>query len=124
MLRLLGSSKRLCDGWTRRELLQAGGLGWFGLRLTDLLRLQQAQAAALTPRHSETGFGRAKACILLYLYGAPSQLETFDLKPDAPSDVRGNFKPIATSLTGVHVSEHLRRTARLLHKTALVRSMS
>lgn len=124
MLRTLGSIKKLCDGWSRRDLLQAGGLGIFGLGLADLFRLQHTQAASLAPKAPGNGFGRAKACILLYLYGAPSQLETFDLKPDAPTDVRGNFNPIATSLTGVRISEHFPRIARLMHKTALVRSMS
>src|SRR5262245_12687236 len=122
MLRVLGSGKRLCDGVTRREMLRAGGLSLFGLPLAGLLRLQEAQAAAPAP--SSASFGKAKACILLYLYGAPSQLETFDLKPDAPADVRGQFNPIATSVPGVHICEHLPRTARLMHQTALIRSLS
>ncbi len=69
MLRILGSARRLCDGWTRREMLRAGGLSAFGLGWADLLRLQQAQGSAPATRP-----GRARACILLYLYGAPSQL--------------------------------------------------
>jgi hypothetical protein len=123
MLRILGSAKRLCDGWTRREMLRAGGLTAFGLPLGQLLRFQETQAATPSADHG-TGFGKAKACILLYLYGAPSQLETFDLKPDAPTDVRGDFNPIATSLPGVQICEHLPRTARLMHRTTLVRSLS
>src|SRR3989440_10998664 len=123
MLRILGSARRLCDGWTRREMLRAGGLSAFGLGWADLLRLQEAQASS--PGADRPGhFGRARACILLYLYGAPSQLETFDLKPDAPSDVRSQFRPMATSVPGVQICEHLPRTARLMHLTTLVRSLS
>src|SRR5438874_1019928 len=69
-------------------------------------------------------FGQAKACILLYLYGAPSQLETFDLKPNAPEDVRGEFKPRSTSVPGLQICEHLPRTARIMHKTTLIRSLT
>ena len=122
MLRILGSARRLCDGWTRRELLRAGALSTFGLRTADLLHLRTAQASE---RPAPTGsFGRARACILLYLYGAPSQLETFDLKPDAPAYVRGDFRPIATSVPGLHICEHLPRTAQLMHQVALLRSLS
>ncbi len=121
MLRILGSSRRLCDGWTRRELLRAGGLSLFGLGTADLGALHNSQASPAKPAG---GFGQARACILLYLYGAPSQLETFDLKPDAPTDVRGDFRPCATSVPGLHICEHLPHTAQLMHQTALVRSMS
>lgn len=123
MLRILGSARRLCDGWTRREMLRAGGLSLYGLPWASLLHLQETQAAA-PPTRRPRGFGKAKACILLYLYGAPSQLETFDLKPEAPTDVRSQFKPIATSVPGLHICEHLPRTARLMHHTTLVRSLS
>jgi len=123
MLRILGSARRLCDGWTRREMLRAGGLSLFGLPWSSLLHFHDSQAAA-PPTSRPSSFGKAKACILLYLYGAPSQLETFDLKPDAPTDVRSQFKPIATSVPGLHICEHLPLTARLMHHTTLVRSMS
>lgn len=119
MLRILGTRKRLCDGWSRRDLLRAGGLSLLGLPVFALPSVAPARSAA-APKSS----GKAKACILLYLYGAPSQLETFDLKPEAPTDVRSQFSPIATSLTGVQICEHLPRTARLMDRTALVRSMS
>ena len=96
MLRILGSPKRFCDGLTRRDMLLAGGLGLFGLGLADYLRLSQARAAQPAGR----SFGKAKACILLFLYGSPSQLETFDMKPDAPPEIRGEFKPIRSRLPG------------------------
>jgi hypothetical protein len=123
MLRILGSSRRLCDGLTRRETLLAGGLGLLGLSLTDLLRLQETQAAPETAART-AGFGKARACILLYLYGAPSQLEVFDLKPDAPVDVRGDFKPRPTRVTGLRICEHLPRTADVMNRTTLIRSMT
>lgn len=120
MLRILGSTTTLCDGLTRREALRAGSLGFLGLTLPHLLTSSQAAHSA----RSVSGFGKAKSCILLYLYGAPSQLETFDLKPDAPSDVKSQFKPIATRLPGVHICEHLPRTAQLLDRVTLIRSLT
>ena len=70
------------------------------------------------------GFGRAKRCLVLYIYGAWSQLDTFDPKPDAPREIRGDFGSIATSVPGVHVCEHLPQSARVLDRCTLVRSMS
>lgn len=126
MLNILGSPTRLCDGITRRHMLQAGGAGVLGLGLSDLV------ASKALARATETGaaagntktFGKAKNCIILFLYGSPSQLETFDPKPEAPADIRGPFKTVASKLAGVHLSEHLPRTAGMLDKVALVRSMS
>lgn len=111
MLRVLGSSKRLCDGITRRDLLQAGGISLLGLSLDDL-----ASAAPARPP--------VKHVILLFLYGAASQLDTFDPKPDAPEDIRGPFRTIATRLPGVRLCEHLPRLADMLDRVAIVRSMS
>lgn len=112
MLRVLGSPKRLCDGITRRDLLQAGGISLLGLGLGDL-----AEAAP-------AGRPPAKHVILLFLYGGVSQLDTFDPKPDAPEDIRGPFGSIATRLPGVRLGEHLPRLASALDRVALVRSMS
>jgi hypothetical protein len=120
MLHVVGSAKRLCDGISRREVLRAGGLGLFGLSMADLA------AADKVPRTVRVAdnFGKAKACILLYLYGAPSQLETFDLKPNASDQVRGEFKPISTTVPGVQICEHLPRTAQVMHRTTLIRSLT
>ena len=104
-----------CDGVTRRELLRVGGLTAFGLTLTDWLRLRTLAA----PEKS-----KAPGCILIWLDGGPSHLETFDPKPDAPQEVRGPFTPIPTSVPGIQISEHLPETAKRLHKIALVRSMT
>jgi hypothetical protein len=98
MLRVLGSPKHVCGGCTRREMLQAGALGFFGLGWSDFLRLAELQAAPPGPR--PTSFSRAKSCILLHLYGSPSQLETFDMRPDAPLEIRGELKSIGSSLPG------------------------
>ncbi|HVV99301.1 MAG TPA: DUF1501 domain-containing protein, partial [Planctomycetaceae bacterium] len=118
MLRILGSARTLCDQITRRELLQAGGLGIGGLTLASLLR---AQAEGAT---GGAGFGQAKRCILLYLYGAPSQLETFDMKPEAPVEIRGTMGPIPSSVPGLDVCEYLPETARIMDRTTVVRSVT
>lgn len=104
----------LCDGVSRREVLRAGGLTAAGLSLAGLLR---AEAAA--PR----GSGRAKSCIILFLNGGPSHLDMWDMKPDAPSEIRGEFRPIDTPVPGIQLSEHLPRLAALAGDFALVRSM-
>ena len=123
MLRILGSPKKFCSGWTRREMLQAGALGFFGLGLSDYLRLSDLQAASSKDSHGKH-FGRAKACILLHLYGSPSQLETVDMKPHAPLEIRGEFKPIRSSLPGLDVCELLPNFAKVMDRTTVVRSMS
>src|SRR5438067_1669479 len=119
------ASRRSCDGLTRREALRVGGLGFTGLLWSDWLRARAAAAAqARTARRPAAGgFGRARACILVYNYGGPSHLDTWDLKPDAPREIRGEFRPIATSTPGVRVCEHLPHCARVMHKLAVVRSL-
>ncbi|MEX2285949.1 MAG: DUF1501 domain-containing protein, partial [Planctomycetaceae bacterium] len=122
MLRVLGSARRLCDGLTRRDLLHVGGLGVMGLGLDRLLGLKAVQAA--TAGDLAGSFGRAKRCIFLYLYGAPSQIETFDMKPLAPVEIRGSMQPIASSLPGLDVCEHLPRLAKVMDRTTVVRSVT
>ncbi len=102
---------------TRREFLRIGGIGAMGLVLPRLLR---AESEGKPVR----GRGKAKACILLYLHGGQSQLETFDPKPAAPPEIRGEFKPIATRVPGLQICEHLPKLARLADKFALIRSMT
>lgn len=121
MLRILGSPQRLCGGWTRRELLRAGGLGLAGLGLADVLRLRAAAASADASRPAS--FGRAKNVILIHLYGAPSQLETFDPKPDAPLEVRGELQSIPSKLPGCDVCELLPKTAQVMDRCTVIRSM-
>src|SRR6266851_1373684 len=103
----------------RRELLRVGALSGFGLSLPDLFRAQ-AQAR---PERPGT-FGRAKSVIVLYLHGGHAQQETWDPKPDGPYPERGEFGAIAASLPGTHISELLPRSARVMHKLAVIRSLS
>jgi uncharacterized protein (DUF1501 family) len=108
----------LTDRFTRRDCLQFGAGSFLGLSLAGLWQAQAAHAGGLTtkkPIHS---------CILLFYYGGPSQFETYDPKPDAPAEIRGEFKPISTSVPGLFIGEHLPRMARLMHKVALVRSVT
>jgi hypothetical protein len=104
----------------RRQLLQLGGQGCLGLSLAGLLRAQAAQAGRPPAQPAPA---RIKSCILVFCYGGPSHLDTFDMKPDAPGEVRGEFRPIPTTAPGVRVCEHLPRLARLMHKVAVIRSM-
>jgi hypothetical protein len=123
MLSLHAAETRLCEGWTRRELLRIGGLGLMGLSLPDLLR-HRACASPRTPPVRYTTSGRAKACILLFLVGGPPQHSTWDPKPDAPEDIRGQFGSIPTSLPGLRVCELMPLTARLCHKICVLRAVS
>jgi hypothetical protein len=124
MLRILGTPKKLCSGQTRREALIAGSLGLAGLTLPDFLRLTQ-HADGATPSHRHAaGFGKARACILLFLYGSPSQLETFDPKPDAPLEIRGELKSIRSSVPGADVGELLPNIARVMDRVTAVRSVT
>jgi hypothetical protein len=124
LLRILGSPQKLCDGWTRREMLRAGGLGLFGLSLPDFFRLREAQAARSSTAKTARSFGKAKSVILLYLYGSPSQLETFDPKPDAPVGIRGDLKTIRSNLPGADVGELLPCISRVMDKVTVLRSLT
>ena len=123
MFRLVGSGVRLCDGWNRREVMRIGGLGFLGagLNLSDLIA---AKAAADGPMPGTLSFGRARSCILLFLMGGPPQHSTWDPKPDAPAEVRGDFRPIDTSVPGLSISELLPRTAMVADKVCILRAVS
>ena len=99
---------------TRRDLLKISGAAGLGAGLVH----RSVRGAAAKPRPQ-----RIKSCILIFYYGGPSHLDTFDIKPDAPSEVRGEFQPIATSVAGLQIGEHLPRTARIMHKVAVVHGM-
>src|SRR5436189_2365368 len=106
---VFGRGTRRCDGVSRRDFLRLGALG--GLSLPALLR-----AGAATHKT------RARSVILVYLGGGLSHHDSFDPKPDAPEEVRGNYKTIATSVSGLRVTEMVPRMAKVMHKLALVRS--
>src|ERR1041385_2853845 len=108
MLSIPGNNVRDCDGVTRRELMRVGGAGLLGLSLPEFLALK-AQADA-RPKDGKkgtgaAGFGSAKQVILIFLQGGPSHIDIWDPKPDAPDNVRGQFKPIKTKIPGCYVSE-------------------
>jgi hypothetical protein len=107
---------------SRRHWLSSAAGGALGLSLGSLL---QARAAGSESAINALGTSPPiRACILVFYYGGPSHLETFDPKPDAPADVRGEFKPISTSVPGLQISEHLPKLSRWMHKAAIIRSMS
>ena len=105
---------RQCGGWTRRELVRAGALSAIGLSLVDLLRLE-AHAQQPAP---------AKSTILLWLWGGPSHLDTFDMKPRAPVEFRGPYAPVATNVPGIEICELLPLLARRADRYTLVRSLN
>src|SRR3954466_7492440 len=129
MLSIPGLPGSTCDGFSRRELLRVGGAGLFGLSLAQVLQLQAAQKAlAQEPGKQKdkpkSGFGRAKNVILIFLQGGPSHLDIWDNKPDAPADVRGDFKPIKTNVDGIMLSEVMPKLAKQMDKATLVRSLN
>lgn len=114
---LLGSPRRCCDGLTRRETLRAGALtllGGFGL--PQWFAAREAGAVSANPK--------AKSVILLYLLGGAPTQDMYDLKPEAPAEVRGEFNPIDTDVPGIRICEHLPQTARWMHRSAIVRSVN
>lgn len=116
MITLLGNSKRSCHGITRREAISAGSLSLFGLTLPDLLR-----AEAVQPKSRS---GKARSVILVYLFGGPPLHDTFDPKPNAPQEVRGEFGSIPTNVPGIHFCELLPKTAQWMTRSTLIRSAS
>jgi hypothetical protein len=118
MITMLGSPRRFCDGMTRREALTAGALSFLGggFTLENLLRAEEGRP---TKRP-----GKAKSVILLFLGGGAATQDMWDLKPDAPVGIRGEFKPIATSVPGIRICEHLPKTARWMNKATIIRSVN
>lgn len=107
----------------RRDVLSAGTLGLFGLQLPTLFAGQEAFAESKVQTAGPT-FGRAKACILLFMWGGPAHQDTWDMKPDAPAEVRGEFKPIATRVPGIQICEHFPLLAQRTDQLAIVRSLT
>lgn len=115
MLEILGRNQTVCHGMSRRSLIQAGGAGLFGLTLPNLMR---AEEASVRPK------GRARSVIFLFLFGGPSQLETFDMKPEAASKIRGPYSPIPSRTPDLRICELLGRCAAISDKFAVVRTLS
>lgn len=116
MLNLGNIKVPVCDGVTRRSFLTAGSAALAGLSLPNLFKLQEAGAV-------EPSRARIKNCITIFLVGSPGQNDTWDMKPDAPEEVRGKFKPIRTNVTGVQICEHFPLMARRMDKISLIRSL-
>lgn len=116
MLNFLGARQRFCDGLNRRSFLKIGAFG-AGLALSDMLRLR-AQANGGGGSSSSP-----KAAIMIYLPGGPSHMDMYDLKPDAPAEYRGEFRPIATNVPGIQICEHMPLQARMFDQLAVVRSL-
>lgn len=110
---------RFCDHVSRREALQIGALGTMGLHLPHLL----ASQASASARPAGGTFGRAKRMILLFMWGGPAHQDTWDLKPEAPAALRGEFLPIETNVPGIQISEHFPLIARHADKLAIIRSV-
>src|SRR6266704_626953 len=110
-----GDAERFCDGISSRSFLRAGGLALGGLALSDLLRLRAE--GAVVPE------GRGKSVIMICLGGGPSHVDTYDMKPGAPAEIRGEFQPIKTNVPGMELSEMLPRQAKIADKFAVVRSV-
>ncbi|MBC7854676.1 MAG: DUF1501 domain-containing protein, partial [Pirellulaceae bacterium] len=112
MLTMLGPGQRMCDGVSRRQFLTIGGLAMGGISLSQLL---QAEAAA--------GTKRQKSVIMIFLSGGPPHQDMFDLKMDAPVEIRGEFQPTSTKVPGIQICEHLPRMAAMMDKLAIIRSL-
>lgn len=113
MLTIWGEGSKTCDRVSRRSFLRVGALGMGGLALPDLLRLQ-SQAGTVAPR---------KSVILIFMHGGPSQVDTYDLKPKAPAEYRGELQPIATNVPGIEISELMPMQAQMMDKLAIVRDL-
>ncbi|MCC7420775.1 MAG: DUF1501 domain-containing protein [Planctomycetaceae bacterium] len=128
MLVIPGRAARTCEGWSRRDWLRVGalgasGLGSLGLGTGELLTGRAVASPSKTSDHAP-GFGRARACIVLFLFGAPAHQDTWDLKPDGPAEVRGEFAPIETSARGMTISEHLPLLATRAHHLTQLRAVT
>jgi hypothetical protein len=124
MLNIVGPATRLCDGGTRRGFLKVGSLGLAGLSLTDVLGTRQARASE--SRRAGTrrdGTPPETAVILFFWAGGASHIDTYDMKPAAPEQVRGPFRPIATNLPGLDVCELMPRHAAIGNRLAVIRSI-
>lgn len=124
MLSIPGNNVVDCDGVTRREFMRIGGAAMLGGLSLPMLLGMEANAFANEKQQGVAGFGQAKHVIMLYLQGGPSHIDIWDPKPDAPANVRGEFKPIKTKVPGIWLSETMPKLAEQMDKCTLIRSVS
>src|SRR6266404_8345551 len=124
MLSIPGKSGSTCDGFSRREFLRVGGAGMLGVSLADILQLQALAADTPDSAKQKAGWGKAKSVLFLFLQGGQSHIDIWDPKPDAPSNVRGDFKPIRSNVPGIWLSEVMPLLAKQMDKATLIRSVS
>jgi Protein of unknown function (DUF1501) len=115
MLSIFGRGTKLCDGITRREILRVGALGFAGLTLADVLRIRAAT--------SSPNAAKARSVIMIWLRGGASHIDSYDMKPEAPAEIRGEFKPIRTNVPGIQICEHLPKHGQIMDKIAIVRGI-
>jgi Protein of unknown function (DUF1501) len=123
MLSIPGRTGKTCDGFSRRELLRVGGASLIGLSLPEFLAWKASAAEAKTEAPGKP-FGAAKSVIMLFLQGGPSHIDIWDPKPEAPSNIRGEFKPIKTKVPGIQFAETMPMLADQMDKFTIIRSMS
>lgn len=124
MFAIDGRPGRLCDGVSRREILQVGGSSMLGLSLASALKAQDAKSEEAGRIRGGKWFGKTKSVILLFLQGGPSHLDIWDPKPEAPTNIRGEFKPIATKTPGLFFGEHMPKLAQQTDKCTIIHSVS
>ncbi len=125
MLTIPGRNGRTCEGISRRDLMRVGGASLLGLNLPQFLQWKaQAAETGVSALKGAKGFDTAKSVLMVFLQGGPSHVDIWDPKPDAPLNIRGEFKSIRTKIPGTHISEHMPMMAEQLDKCTLIRSMS
>src|SRR5688572_28744644 len=118
MFNILGSKQRFCDGLSRRNFLRIGAFGT-GVTLADMLRQKAHANGGSAASHARS----AKSAIMIFLPGGPSHMDMYDLKPDAPPEYRGEFRPMQTDVPGVQICDLFPKQARMMDKLAIVRSI-
>src|SRR5437867_7524068 len=124
MISIPGQPGSTCDGFSRREFLRIGGMGMAGISLADILNLEAHAQNTPDSAAQKSGWGKAKNVIFIFLQGGPSHIDIWDPKPDAPSNVRGEFKPIKSVVPGIWLSEVMPLLAKQIDKATLIRSVS